>query len=273
MRESEFLSILSNTEEGKKYIELISICRERQLGKQPGYEIHHIHPKGLGGKDIPDNTAKLSIYEHCLAHLLLAKAIPCSYTLKPIVRMSYSQYGRLTDLDKITLEEVYHWSELREKAIHSKHSESQKLHISRSRKGQICNNRNTVWLHRKNVNRRVPVASVPEYIQRGWVKGRKEESCKHISQSKKGYPSPRKGMKLSIEQRKKLSEAHKGYKASEESCKKRSVSIRKFYKEHLGYLKGRNVGTVWVHKGMYRVRIEMQDLQEYLQKGFLRGMK
>lgn len=38
------------------------------------YEKHHILPRALGGTDDPNNLVKLTAREHCLAHMILAKA-------------------------------------------------------------------------------------------------------------------------------------------------------------------------------------------------------
>lgn len=58
-----------------------------------------------------------------------------------------------------------------------------------------------------------------------------EEARKKISNSRKGKPSPRKGVKLTEETKEKLRKANVGKKLSEETKKKIGESVSKFYKE------------------------------------------
>lgn len=58
-----------------------------------------------------------------------------------------------------------------------------------------------------------------------------EEARKKISNSRKGKPSPRKGVKLTEETKEKLRKANVGKKLSEETRKKIGESVSKFYKE------------------------------------------
>lgn len=112
----EFYETLKTNNYGIQYLDLIQkvLLENRGLQRQVGYEKHHIHPISLGGEvKSESNQVKLTIYEHCQAHALLAKALPCYETLVPISRMSFKQYVRVQDVDKISLEETYQWSELR----------------------------------------------------------------------------------------------------------------------------------------------------------------
>lgn len=56
----------------KTYWNLIIKAKQRQTAD--GYfEKHHVIPKSEGGSDEPDNLVKLTLREHYVAHLLLAK--------------------------------------------------------------------------------------------------------------------------------------------------------------------------------------------------------
>lgn len=47
--------------------------KNREIGDGNCYEIHHIIPRSLGGKDTKDNLVLLTLREHYLAHFLLWK--------------------------------------------------------------------------------------------------------------------------------------------------------------------------------------------------------
>lgn len=58
------------------YISLVNTRRCRGVKKERGYEIHHIHPRCMGGSDSLDNLVKLTYREHYVAHWLLCKMYP-----------------------------------------------------------------------------------------------------------------------------------------------------------------------------------------------------
>ena len=107
MTSREFYEILDGSEFGREYLKLIDKAVSRKYAPFGRVEKHHIHPKALGGsRKSETNIVTLSVFEHCLAHVFLARAIPCPATLKPIVRMN-TQFNLLSNPDKITLEDVY----------------------------------------------------------------------------------------------------------------------------------------------------------------------
>lgn len=205
----EFYSILVNTEKGREYLNLISSVENQEKPVSGVFEKHHIHPKGLGGPDTEENIVNLTVFEHCLAHLLLVQAIPCAQTCKPVQRMS-SQFSTLDECQKATLENVYRWSECREKAIHCSHSLEHSAAISRARKGQVCNSLGTTWMSRDGQNRRIKNEQVLEFQKEGWNLGRKQESRKNISKACKGRLGPNLGRKMSSQTRAKMKAARTG---------------------------------------------------------------
>ena len=130
--EKDFYSILEQTQEGKKYLNYVydSSRYSRPIVREKGYELHHICPRAFLGRNVQSNLVKLTVYEHCEAHLLLAKAFPCYETLFPITKLCGKQIKELTDLEKLTLEELYHFSELRYESLHSKKPEQQRQKIA-----------------------------------------------------------------------------------------------------------------------------------------------
>jgi|688.fasta_scaffold02187_28 hypothetical protein len=57
----------------KWYHELCSSRKYRGISKERGYHVHHIIPKCDGGDNSKGNRVKLTIREHFIAHVLLAK--------------------------------------------------------------------------------------------------------------------------------------------------------------------------------------------------------
>ena len=57
----------------KIYNKLCSSRKKRGLGKEKGYEIHHIKPRSMGGGEKSSNLVKLTYREHFIAHRLLFK--------------------------------------------------------------------------------------------------------------------------------------------------------------------------------------------------------
>lgn len=128
----KFLTKLRETIEGQRYLEFVlnSERRSRSVTRERGYELHHIQPRALGGTNELENLIKLTTYEHCEAHLLLAKALPCYETLYPITKLCGKQIKELTDLERVTLEELYEFSKVRYDALHCKKPEHQRQKIA-----------------------------------------------------------------------------------------------------------------------------------------------
>lgn len=56
-----------------RYQRFLATRPKRDLVREAGYELHHIQPLSLGGKDISENLIKLTCREHFIAHLILWK--------------------------------------------------------------------------------------------------------------------------------------------------------------------------------------------------------
>ena len=108
-----FYEKLNETDNGKSYLSLIQNARSKNKNIVERFEIHHIFPISLGGSDSPENKIKLTVYEHCLAHLYLAKCFSYPETYFVLNRMSGKKFLELSDLEQVTLEDVYGWSQTR----------------------------------------------------------------------------------------------------------------------------------------------------------------
>ena len=102
-----------------------------------------------------------------------------------------------------------------------------------------------------------------------WMKDKHHtaETCKKMSESRKGKPSGMKGKHHSEESRKKMSEAKKGKHFSEESCKKMSEAKKgkHFSEEHKRKLSDVQKGTHWYNNGVKSTRAKECP------KGFVKG--
>ena len=73
----------------KLYTRFIESKRYRPLIKEDGYDLHHILPKSIGGKDCKSNLVKLTYREHYIAHRLLVKM----FVGKKRMKMSFALYS------------------------------------------------------------------------------------------------------------------------------------------------------------------------------------
>jgi len=207
----KFYGDLVKTENGKDYLNLIQKARERKDRTFSGsvFEIHHVFPVSLGGSDFPDNKVKLTVYEHCLAHLLLAKCFTYPETYFVLNRMSGKKFLQLSDLDRVTLEEIHQWSQTRELAkkqiqgtrcsvcdpqtgkvvrvlkeeLSEYLGEGYLLGLSEVRKkANKVRNLGKVYISNETLgcNRMVPKSDLESYIKQGWNLGRLQSFKKSI---------------------------------------------------------------------------------------------
>lgn len=272
MIEQDFYDQLKVSEAGKQYLDLVSTCKVRALIPEPDYEVHHIFPTSLGGLNVNANKVKFTVFEHCKAHALLAQAIPCYKTLQSLTKMSYGQVKTLEDAERIELDEIYNWSQLREKALHHPKSPEHiekyrqtmaKRHIKRtpehiakmSRKGMIAVNNG-------EIAHLIYPEQLDEYLAKGWTKGRTPKTKERLSQSHKGLPSTSLGKKA-------IYLGNKELKVNPEDLQK--------YLDQ-GWVQGRpvektNAGRIRLIKDGRRKFIHPEDLDKYLQEGWIKVRK
>lgn len=118
MTELEFFDSLKKSEAGQNYLTIVLSRAGRKIEQKiPGFEKHHVFPKSLGGSDSVENISYISVYDHILAHYYLALALPCRETLYALQCIgNLSQFLSLSDLEKLSLTELEHWTALRIKA-------------------------------------------------------------------------------------------------------------------------------------------------------------
>lgn len=284
MTEIEFYNKLQDTEEGREYLALVSSCKVRSLKSEPGFEIHHIFITSLGGENVSKNKVKFTVFEHCRAHALLAKAIPCYKTLQPIVMMSNGQVQKLDDLEKVTLEEQLEWSKLREKALHQPKSEESVTKMRNTLTGRKLSaevrshmggaGRGKKFINNGIVHKRVPPEEVEKWLAEGWVLGRTKELIRSIGKACKGRVSPGKGTRCltkdGIEKRVLPEEVEEylqqGWVLGR--CKSFSEKRIKYLTGKQSQIRGRK--RVYNSEGIEKL-ISEDQVSEYLSRGWVLG--
>ena len=291
----EFYSALRSNEYGQQYLELIEkVQSENRKVKrtQDGCELHHIQPRALSGSNKKDNLIKLTLFEHCQAHILLAKAIPCGETLITLIMFSNGRIQTLQDLEKIELETVYGWAEMRQKGIELHtgwhHTLEARQKMSRDRKGRAAWNKGKrnkrlsevtkgkVYVYSpEGVRHRVYPNEIEKYLQQGFTRENKVyvhkgEDCerkilkrdleKYLAD---GFVKGRlpKYFRLagtyhhSKETKEKLSKINTGKKLSEQTKEK--------------MIKSRTGKTTAWKDGRF-IRVRTEELADYLDKGYFK---
>ena len=159
------------------YQEFIEKCKTKTPCKP--FHKHHIIPLSAGGPNTPDNIIPLSFSDHWLAHYILARDNPETKiyqkdfsfmgTWEQFIKRSYSQYKAATNPSE----------ENRAKMSHKGESNGM---YGTNRSGELA----------------------PNYARQF-----SDEWKRHISEGKKGKPSPKKGVPMSEEQKRKISETLK----------------------------------------------------------------
>lgn len=283
MVEQDFYDQLKVSDKGQEYLDIISKSKDQALIPEPGYEIHHIFPTSLGGLNINSNKVKLTIFDHCRVHALLAQAIPCYKTLQPLTYMSTGQISKVSDLERITLQEVYNWAELREKALH--HPKSPE-HVEKSRQTRLnqhlkrtpehvakMSRKGMISINNGEVGKLIYPEELEQWLAKGWVRGRTPAAKARISKAHEGLPGTSVGYKAihkGDETRKvKASEVDsyllKGWLLgeSERICEKRREGRKKAET---------NSGKVRIRKDGKGKLIRKVDLQQCLEQGWELGI-
>lgn len=255
----EFRSTLLESEYGKQYLDLIDKVRsEHRTGKVGPdgemYERHHVHPRAFGGSK--GELLRLTCYEHCVVHTLLARAIPCPESLYPI-QLLCRQVKTLSDLEKITLEEIYEWSRLKKEA-------------NKARLGQNTWIKGRIQIHKgEEGSKRVLPEELQSYLDVGWEMGY-PESRNAARRGRVGTVRGRITMTDGIHERKAKPEEveqllAQGWVLGQPVAK---VEARK------RKLQGNCKGTIKIHNPETRQlkRVYPEQLDSYLEQGWIKGV-
>ena len=254
----EFRSTLLESEYGKQYLDLIDKVRsEHRTGKVGPdgemYERHHVHPRAFGGSK--GELLRLTCYEHCVVHTLLARAIPCPESLYPI-QLLCRQVKTLSDLEKITLEEIYEWSRLKKEA-------------NKARLGQNTWIKGRIQIHKgEEGSKRVLPEELQSYLDAGWEMGY-PESRNIARRGRVGTVRGRVTMTDGTRERKVKPEdvdqlLAEGWRLGQPKAKVEARNAK---------LKGNCKGFLKIHKPETRQvkRVPSIQLESYLEQGWVKG--
>ena len=141
---------------------------ERQKNRLlEGYkERHHIVPKCLGGKDVPENLVDLTAREHFVQHQLLAKIYPEHSGLQLAVHlMTTNGIGQ-----ERTENRRYQW-------VRERHQKQ----MSELMSGEGNSQFGTKWVHKGTESKKVPKDSLKQWLDDGWEPGYGRNQTKYES--------------------------------------------------------------------------------------------
>jgi hypothetical protein len=179
-----------------RYRVFIESRPKRDLKKEPGFNIHHILPRSLGGGNEPANLIKLTVREHYIVHMILWKGAgpAMAFAFRRLIRSKKLAFG-LTSRQHTRLKEA---CSIRTPEHRRRISESLKGHAvsEETRKRQSAAQLGSKKSDETKAKHRARMARRPA----GWCT---PEIRVRISESQAGKV-------FSEETRLRMSEAHKG---------------------------------------------------------------
>lgn len=208
--------LFKDKQRGQEYVSLIEEIQSlgRGLSKEKGFNIHHIIPKALGGKDEESNLIKLTTYEHLRAHILLALATKSpEMFFASRMMLNMSNEATLSDLEKISIGELIEASNLinESKRVLSEYQSKLLQGNSRAKGHKLSQESIQKILNTKEKNGTLKVEQLftPEAIQNR-VQSRKNRGYWNSEQTKKKISSSVESLWKSKDYREHMREAHKG---------------------------------------------------------------
>lgn len=284
MLEDDFYRQLGESDYGKQYLALIESAKDRGLKPEKGYERHHIHSRALGGGNEDENLVKLTILEHCVAHYYLAKAIPCWKTLYPILKLSGKEVRDLSDLERLTLEEVCNWSTFKEQIAHMPKPPElveknrlghlgKKLHPEQIIK-RTAHRIGTWTVNKDGVEKFIKPEDWPEFEKNGWVRGRAASFRKNSSKAHTGLKGTCTGYRAihmgETERKVKVEEVERylaeGWQLG------RADSFGERHRKAMELNNSTNIGRVRIKKDGKGKVVPKDELQSYLDQGWVLGI-
>jgi hypothetical protein len=209
------------------FIKKFKIYNSSSEARAKGYEAHHIIPISIQQKDrkdptIDDRCVRCTAFEHTLLHYLLARDKGDKY-IHIFGCFCDRNFNKLSDIEKLTLEELQNFGRLREEGFKKigentskclkgrPFTESHKKAISEASKGKKLSKETKDKLSKINSQRKwynngtieTNTFKCPE----GYVPGRLKKFSEKMSKEN----NPRFGKEVNNETRNKISEANKKF--------------------------------------------------------------
>lgn len=237
------------------YEDLVSFYRAFDLGGLY-YERHHVNPISCGGLDVEENIIKLPYQAHVLAHYLLAKEKEAKGDLlgahknyNAVVYCLGSKKKRLFKIPENVIDLV-----------------KQSKEAAEARQKAFEFNKHTKFVWKGDEAKKVHETLLQNYFDDGWSLGRgpayKKKKLGTVWVNKNGSSLQVKKEELSHY----ISLGYeKGMHISEKLAKARKAMASRNAKAKA------TLNTKWIHKGEIRKCIEVENLQEFLDDGWILG--
>ena len=187
----EFNKLLRTSEYGGKYLQVIAAGYNRPRPKSlrgrstKGYERHHIIPRAFGGTD-ENNLVLLTTYEHIVAHYYLVLLTDNVHMFTAFNYMLGKQFTRITEIERIKLEELEHWAHVRNEARTRLFSDEGRATISQKAKER--------WQRFKKSGRIDEVrANISKTTSEGMANSKKSQIRTRVNLGCKKYWNPETG--------------------------------------------------------------------------------
>jgi len=245
------------------YNNLILKAKSRSL---TGYcESHHIIPKCMGGSDDIQNLVLLTPEEHYVAHQLLVKMHPTNKSLVYAANMMTVGSDRVVRCNNRS----YGWLKRRLSEC-----------LSESQSGTGNSQFGTKWMCKDGNNKKVKSVDINEYLDNGWTFRKSIRMCKMCNEhpiGKSMFCSLHKGKtRHKKEPIVKMTRAESVRIANIASTSDSSKANRKKTFKDIKHQQGESnsqFGTCWIHNSEKSVKINKNDLQSYIDSGWVKGRK
>lgn len=271
----------------KVYDSIIERARNR-VEVTEAFDKHHIIPRSLGGSDQKTNLVRLTLREHFICHLLLAKIYGGGMLHAAMMLSSFSRYNS----------RCYKW--LRERYIKEQmmgdNNPARRIPCT-DQKREKCSetSRNRKWLNNGSESCMAKGDQIQQLLNEGWILGRlktpslieglkkggrltgghnkgiplSDELKKRLSDANKGKPSPTKGRIASDKERDVMRQRMLGKKASSETREKMSAAAKG--KKHPWQTGANTRGRKWMTNGIENQMARPDDIKKLLDAGWVFG--
>lgn len=237
------------------------------------HQIHHIVPVSyfksnqLEIDNSSQNKVSLTHEEHLLAHYFLTKC--CATQRLRLANASAIKFILASD----TLSNLVNVENLKDIFDYQALMEMVNKEKSDNYKGTKC-------IHLGDIDKRVPIDQLNQYLADGWLLGRSPKVRQKISKGSFGKPGTMTGKHLSEAVKRKISKGNSGGKyifKGDEIKHIKETLLQKYLDAgwKLGNpANGKKIGkTIWVHNNVEAHLIKILDLDTYLNAGYTLGRK